>query len=157
MLQQNLDSLGPISTPNAIKRRFNCVLARFTIWSILYDLTDFLWVGTRTDSVILAAITSVPAFIRALLWSGVSLSVVYLAANRPVTTHGARAVGPARSVTSHFVGFCSILLSQTAVSGTATLSGGVTSCFREAVKPPIEDPSIPISLRSASMIGAWAL
>ncbi len=87
MLQQNLDSLGPISTPNAIKRRFNCVLARFTIWSILYDLTDFLWVGTRTDSVILAAITSVPAFIRALLWSGVSLSVVYLAAKRPVTTH----------------------------------------------------------------------
>ncbi len=53
----------------------------------LYDLTDFLWFGTRTDSVILAEITSVPAFIWALLWSGVSLSVVYLAAKRAVTTH----------------------------------------------------------------------
>ena len=95
----------------------------------LYDLTDFLWVGTRTDAVILAEITSVPEFI----WAGPP------------------------SVTSHFVGFCSILLSRTAVPGTVTLSGGVTSCFREAVKPPIEDPSRPISLRSASMIGAWAL
>jgi len=53
----------------------------------LYDLTDFLWVGTRTDAVILAEITSFPAFIWALLWSGVSLSVVYLAAKRAVTTH----------------------------------------------------------------------
>ena len=53
----------------------------------LYDLTDFLRVGTRTDAVILAEITSVPAFIWALLWSGVSLSVVYLAAKRAVTTH----------------------------------------------------------------------
>ncbi len=28
MLQQNLESLGSISTPNAIKRRFNCILQR---------------------------------------------------------------------------------------------------------------------------------
>ncbi len=27
MLQQSLDSLGPIPTPNAIKRHFNCALS----------------------------------------------------------------------------------------------------------------------------------
>ncbi len=37
MLQQNLDSLGTISTPDAIKRRFNGVLARFTICLGLWE------------------------------------------------------------------------------------------------------------------------
>ena len=51
----------------------------------LYDLTDFLLVGARTDAVILAEITPVPAFIWALLWSAVSLTIVYLAGKRAIT------------------------------------------------------------------------
>ena len=33
MLQQSLDSLGPIPTPNAIKRRINCALTTF--WKVI--------------------------------------------------------------------------------------------------------------------------
>jgi hypothetical protein len=51
----------------------------------IYDLTDFLLVGARTDAVILAEITPVPAFIWALLWSAVSLMIVYLAGKRAIT------------------------------------------------------------------------
>lgn len=50
----------------------------------LYDLTDFLS-GTRTDAVILAEITYIPAFMWALLWSAVSLVIVYIAGKRAIT------------------------------------------------------------------------
>ncbi len=53
----------------------------------IYDLTDFLLIGARTDAVILAEITPVPAFIWALLWSAVSLTIVYLAGKRAITMH----------------------------------------------------------------------
>ncbi len=53
----------------------------------LFDLTDFLWIGARTDAVILAEITPVPAFIWALLWSAVSLLVVFVAGKRAITVH----------------------------------------------------------------------
>ncbi len=49
MLQQNLDSSGPISTPNAIKRRFNLILRGL---SIQVDLLPFYFIcgsdGTNT-------------------------------------------------------------------------------------------------------------
>ena len=48
----------------------------------LYDLSDFLLVGARTDAVILSEITGVPAFMWALIWSVISLLVVYSAGKR---------------------------------------------------------------------------
>jgi hypothetical protein len=48
----------------------------------VYDLSDFLLLGARTDAVILAQMTHVPAFIWAILWSGISLLVVYAACKR---------------------------------------------------------------------------
>ena len=50
----------------------------------VYDLTDFLFVGARTDAVILAELTAVPAFIWAGLWSVLSLAIVWGAGKRAV-------------------------------------------------------------------------
>jgi hypothetical protein len=58
------------------------VLAVMSSLYALYDLSDFLLVGARTDAVILAQITHVPAFIWAILWSVISLLVVYTAGKR---------------------------------------------------------------------------
>jgi len=55
------------------------VLAVMSSLYALYDLTDFLLLGARTDAVILAQITYIPAFIWAMLWSAISLLVVYTA------------------------------------------------------------------------------
>ncbi len=48
----------------------------------LYDLSDFLLIGAKTDAVNLAEITQVPAFTWAILWSGLLLLVVYAAGKR---------------------------------------------------------------------------
>lgn len=61
------------------------ILAVMSSMYALYDLTDFLWIGARTDAVILAEITGVPAFVWALLWSAISLLVVYAAGKRALT------------------------------------------------------------------------
>lgn len=61
------------------------VLAVMSTLYAVYDLGDFLLVGARTDAVILARLTGVPAFIWAGLWSAVSLFVVYTAGKRAVT------------------------------------------------------------------------
>ncbi len=45
MLQQTSDSLGPISTPDAINRRFNGVLPRSAILSIRFGLGATLGMG----------------------------------------------------------------------------------------------------------------
>lgn len=58
------------------------ILAVMSSLYALYDLSDFLWIGARTDAVILAEITYVPAFVWALIWSAVSLLVVYGAGKR---------------------------------------------------------------------------
>lgn len=58
------------------------VLAVMSSLYAVYDLSDFLLLDTRTDAVILAEITHVPAFFWAVLWSGVSLLVVYTAGKR---------------------------------------------------------------------------
>jgi len=58
------------------------ILAVMSSLYALYDLSDFLLIGARTDAVILADITGVPAFIWALLWSVISLVVVYGAGKR---------------------------------------------------------------------------
>ncbi len=42
-------------------------------------LSDFLLIGAKTDAFILAEMTQVPAFTWAILWSGLSLLVVYAA------------------------------------------------------------------------------
>jgi hypothetical protein len=55
------------------------VLAVMSSLYALYDLSDFLLLGATTDAVILARLTHVPAFIWALLWSVMSLLVVYTA------------------------------------------------------------------------------
>jgi hypothetical protein len=55
------------------------VLAVMSSLYALYDLTDFLLLGARTDAVILAQITHMPAFVWAVLWSVLSLLVVYTA------------------------------------------------------------------------------
>jgi hypothetical protein len=55
------------------------VLAVMSSLYALYDLSDFLLLGATTDAVILARLTYVPAFIWALLWSLMSLLVVYTA------------------------------------------------------------------------------
>jgi hypothetical protein len=51
----------------------------------IYDLSDFWLLGARTDAVILAQITPIPAVIWALLWSGISLLVVYVASKQALT------------------------------------------------------------------------
>ncbi len=61
------------------------ILAVMSSLYALYDLTDFLWIGARTDAVILAEITAVPAFVWALLWSAISLLVIYIAGKRALT------------------------------------------------------------------------
>ncbi len=61
------------------------ILAVMSSMYALYDLSDFLWIGARTDAVILADITGVPAFIWALIWSAVSLLVVCGAGKRALT------------------------------------------------------------------------
>lgn len=61
------------------------ILAVMSSMYALYDLSDFLWLGARTDAVILSDITRVPAFIWALLWSAISLCVVYTAGKRALT------------------------------------------------------------------------
>lgn len=50
----------------------------------VYDLTDFLFIGARTDAVILAEMTAIPAFIWAGLWSVISLGIVWGAGKRAV-------------------------------------------------------------------------
>ncbi len=55
------------------------VLAVFSSLYALYDLTDFLILGGRTDAHILARHTHVPAIVWAVLWSAISLAVVYAA------------------------------------------------------------------------------
>jgi hypothetical protein len=61
------------------------VLAVMSALYAVYDLSDFLRLGARTDAVILAQITHVPAFFWALLWSVVSLLVVCTAGKRALT------------------------------------------------------------------------
>lgn len=61
------------------------ILAVMSSLYALYDLTDFLVIGSRTDAVILAELTHIPAFIWALLWSAVSVMVVYVAGKRAIT------------------------------------------------------------------------
>ncbi len=58
------------------------ILAVMSSLYALYDLSDFLWVGARTDAVILSEITYVPAFVWAIIWSAISLLVVYGAGKR---------------------------------------------------------------------------
>jgi hypothetical protein len=58
------------------------VLAVMSSLYALYDLSDFLLVGARTDAVILAQLTHIPAFVWAILWSVVALLVVYTAGKR---------------------------------------------------------------------------
>lgn len=58
------------------------VLAVMSSLYALYDLSDFLLVGARTDAVILAQLTHIPAFVWAILWSVVALLVVYTAGTR---------------------------------------------------------------------------
>ena len=55
------------------------VLAVMSSLYALYDLSDFLLIGAKTDAFILAEMTQVPAFTWAILWSGLSLLVVYAA------------------------------------------------------------------------------
>ncbi len=61
------------------------ILAVMSSMYALYDLSDLLWIGARTDAVILSDITGVPAFVWALLWSVISLLVVYTAGKRTLT------------------------------------------------------------------------
>jgi Peptidase M50B-like len=58
------------------------ILAVMSSMYAIYDLSDFLLVGARTDAVMLASITGVPAFIWALVWSAISSLVVYGAGKR---------------------------------------------------------------------------
>jgi hypothetical protein len=61
------------------------ILAVMSSLYALYDLSDFLLLGARTDAVILAQLTHVPAFVWALLWSVVALLVVYTAGKQALT------------------------------------------------------------------------
>jgi hypothetical protein len=61
------------------------ILAVMSSLYALYDLSDFLLAGARTDAVMLAQITHVPAFVWAILWSIVALLVVYSAGRRALT------------------------------------------------------------------------
>lgn len=55
------------------------VLAVMSAMYAIYDLSDFLLLGARTDAVVLAQVTRIPAFLWALLWSAVSLLVIGVA------------------------------------------------------------------------------
>jgi hypothetical protein len=61
------------------------ILAVMSSLYALYDLTDFLLLGARTDAAILAQITYIPAFVWAILWSGISLLVVFVAGKKALT------------------------------------------------------------------------
>ena len=61
------------------------VLAVMSALYALYDLSDFLRFGARTDAVILAQITYVPAFVWAGLWSAISVLVIVTAGKRALT------------------------------------------------------------------------
>jgi hypothetical protein len=61
------------------------VLAVMSALYALYDLGDFLLAGARTDAVILAEITRIPAVFWALLWSGVSILALYMAGKQALT------------------------------------------------------------------------
>jgi len=61
------------------------ILAVMSSLYALYDLTDFLLIGARTDATILAQLTYIPAFVWAILWSGISLLVVYVAGTKALT------------------------------------------------------------------------
>jgi hypothetical protein len=61
------------------------ILAVMSSLYALYDLSDFLLVGARTDAVLLAQLTHVPAFVWAILWSIVALLVVYTAGKQALT------------------------------------------------------------------------
>jgi hypothetical protein len=61
------------------------ILAVMSSLYALYDLTDFLLIGARTDAAILAQITYIPAFVWAILWSGISLLVVFVAGKKALT------------------------------------------------------------------------
>jgi hypothetical protein len=61
------------------------ILAVMSSLYALYDLSDFLLIGARTDAAILAQITYMPAFVWAILWSAISLLVVFLAGKKAVT------------------------------------------------------------------------
>jgi hypothetical protein len=61
------------------------ILAVMSSLYALYDLSDFLLAGARTDAVMLAQLTHVPAFVWAVLWSIVALLVVYSAGKRALT------------------------------------------------------------------------
>lgn len=60
------------------------VLAVTSSLYAVYDLTDFLYFDARTDAVILAEQTHVPAFVWAGLWSAASLTIVYVAGRSAV-------------------------------------------------------------------------
>ena len=61
------------------------ILAVMSTLYALYDLSDFLLIGAETDAVILARMTSIPAFVWALLWSLVSVVAVCLAGRRALS------------------------------------------------------------------------
>jgi hypothetical protein len=61
------------------------ILAVMSSLYALYDLSDFLLLGARTDAAILAQITYIPAFVWAILWSGISLLVVVVAGKKALT------------------------------------------------------------------------
>ena len=61
------------------------VLAVMSTLYAVYDLGDFLLLGVRTDAVILAQMTHVPAFFWALLWSAISLFVIAMTAKYVLT------------------------------------------------------------------------
>ncbi|MDH3603916.1 MAG: M50 family metallopeptidase [Candidatus Tectomicrobia bacterium] len=61
------------------------ILAVMSSLYALYDLSDFLLIGARTDAAILAQITYIPAFVWAILWSGISLIVVFVAGKKALT------------------------------------------------------------------------
>jgi hypothetical protein len=58
------------------------ILAVMSTLYALYDLSDFLLIGAETDAVILAQMTSIPAFVWAISWSVVSVIAVCLAGGR---------------------------------------------------------------------------
>ena len=55
------------------------VLAVLSSLYAVYDLSDFLALGRRTDATILAQLTHVPAIVWAFTWTGVSIIVVFVA------------------------------------------------------------------------------
>lgn len=61
------------------------VLAVMSSLYALYDLGDFLQHRAKTDADILASITGVPALAWAIIWSVISLIVIYLAGKRALT------------------------------------------------------------------------